>query len=187
MSALALAVAQVGRLRPTRLEVIAHHLVENAGCRLPRLVRRRRGGHAPTTRRARATYRAPGNRGRSRRLDPRPRSSCASGRKQEWQYPFLGSIRGGRNLTKSLPRPQPKAEPGCGDGQGPVLHRSRARPGAEREYRRALELNPGDTIARSRFAELLGQQGRADESIAEARSAVERDPLSSFRTRSGIR
>ena len=52
--------------------------------------------------------------------------------------------------------------------------------GAEREYRRALELNPGDTIARSRYAELLAQQGRAGESIAEARSAVDRDPLSSF-------
>ena len=50
--------------------------------------------------------------------------------------------------------------------------------GAEREYRRALELNPGDTIARSRYAEFLAQQGRAEESIAEARSAVDRDPLS---------
>lgn len=52
--------------------------------------------------------------------------------------------------------------------------------GAEREYRRALELNPGDTRARSRYAELLGQLARTDESIAEARAAVERDPLSSF-------
>ena len=49
---------------------------------------------------------------------------------------------------------------------------------AEREYRRALELNPGDTIARGSLAQLLGKQGRAEGSIAEARSAVERDPLS---------
>ena len=48
---------------------------------------------------------------------------------------------------------------------------------AEREYRRALDLNPGDTYARAVYALLLGTEGRADESVAEARSAVERDPL----------
>ena len=53
-------------------------------------------------------------------------------------------------------------------------------PGAEREYRRALALNPGDTIARANYALLLGQAGRADVSVAEARSAVERDPLSTL-------
>ena len=53
-------------------------------------------------------------------------------------------------------------------------------PGAEREYRCALDLNPGDTFTRSVRAVLLGQIGQADESIAEARAAVERDPLSVF-------
>ena len=52
--------------------------------------------------------------------------------------------------------------------------------GAEREYRRALELNPGDTFARCAYANLLGMVGRVDESVAEARSAVERDPVSPF-------
>ena len=52
--------------------------------------------------------------------------------------------------------------------------------GAEREYRRALELNPGDTFARSMYAHLLGDVGRVDDSVAEARSAVKRDPLSPF-------
>ena len=42
----ALAVAEIGRLRPKRLEVIAHHLMQNACCRLPRLVGRQREGHA---------------------------------------------------------------------------------------------------------------------------------------------
>ena len=51
-------------------------------------------------------------------------------------------------------------------------------PGAEREYRRALELDSHDAFARSHYAYLLGQLGRADESVAEARSAVERDPVS---------
>ena len=52
--------------------------------------------------------------------------------------------------------------------------------GAEREYRRALELNPGDTFARCSYANLLGMVGRVDEEVAEARSAVERDPVSPF-------
>ena len=52
--------------------------------------------------------------------------------------------------------------------------------GAEREYRRALELNPGDTFARCAYAQLLGMVGRVDESVAEARSAVERDPVAPF-------
>ena len=51
-------------------------------------------------------------------------------------------------------------------------------PGAEREYRRALELNPGDTFARTHYALLLGQQGKTDASIAEAQQAVVSDPLS---------
>ena len=50
-------------------------------------------------------------------------------------------------------------------------------PGAERECRRALDLNPGYTQARTVYALLLGVAGRADESVAEARAAVERDPL----------
>ena len=52
--------------------------------------------------------------------------------------------------------------------------------GAEREYRRALELNPGDTLARSSYALLLGNVGRADAGIAEARHAVDLDPLFVF-------
>ena len=50
--------------------------------------------------------------------------------------------------------------------------------GAEREYRRALELNPGDELARRNYANLLGTLGQGDPSIAEARSSVEHDPLS---------
>ena len=53
-------------------------------------------------------------------------------------------------------------------------------PGAEREYRRALELNPSDTQARAYHAMLLGCEGRADAAIAEATQAVARDPLDLF-------
>ena len=49
---------------------------------------------------------------------------------------------------------------------------------AEQAYRRALELNSGDEGTRTAYAWLLATLGRTDESLAEARSAVERDPVS---------
>ena len=49
---------------------------------------------------------------------------------------------------------------------------------AEREHRRALDLNPGDTFARVEYALALAQAGRSDEALTEARAAVETDPLS---------
>ena len=52
--------------------------------------------------------------------------------------------------------------------------------GAERAYRRGVELNSGDTEARGHYAALLGALGRTDQAIAEAEHAVERDPLSAF-------
>ena len=44
-----LSVAEISRLRPKRLEVLAHHLEQDARCGLPPLVGRRRGGHARTS------------------------------------------------------------------------------------------------------------------------------------------
>ena len=52
--------------------------------------------------------------------------------------------------------------------------------GAEREYRRALDLNPGDALVRCNHAVLLARQGRRDASVAEARHAVDHDPLSVY-------
>src|SRR5207245_6973959 len=50
--------------------------------------------------------------------------------------------------------------------------------GAEREFKRAIELNPNYAIVHHWYAHLLMQQGRAQESLAEARRAQELDPLS---------
>lgn len=50
--------------------------------------------------------------------------------------------------------------------------------GAEREYRRAIDLNPSDAWARGFYSSLLGRLGRTDASFAESEVAVERDPLS---------
>lgn len=49
---------------------------------------------------------------------------------------------------------------------------------AEREYQRALQLNPGYALAHDWYAGYLMYVGRLDEGIAEARRARELDPLS---------
>jgi TolB-like protein/DNA-binding winged helix-turn-helix (wHTH) protein/Tfp pilus assembly protein PilF len=51
-------------------------------------------------------------------------------------------------------------------------------PGAEGEYRRALELNPNDETAHQWYAEYLSGQGRHEEAIAEIRRAEEINPVS---------
>ena len=51
-------------------------------------------------------------------------------------------------------------------------------PKAEREYKRALELNPGNATIHHLYAGYLMYVGRYDEGIAEARLARDLDPLS---------
>lgn len=51
-------------------------------------------------------------------------------------------------------------------------------PGCEREFRRAIALNPNYAFAHDQFGMALGFQGRFDESIAEGKRAAELDPLS---------
>ena len=50
--------------------------------------------------------------------------------------------------------------------------------GAEREYRRAIELNPSYATAHHWYSDFLAMLGRADEALAEASRAAELDPLS---------
>ena len=50
--------------------------------------------------------------------------------------------------------------------------------GAEKEYKRAIELNPSYATAHQWYAEHLSEMGRHDEAIAEAKRAQELDPLS---------
>ena len=54
-------------------------------------------------------------------------------------------------------------------------------PGTEREYLRAIELNPADAITRQSYAIVyLAPMGRLDEAIEQMRVAEEIDPLSPF-------
>ena len=48
---------------------------------------------------------------------------------------------------------------------------------AEREFRRALELNPNEANAHHWYAFLLKQMGRSDEAMAEVKRAAELEPL----------
>ena len=50
--------------------------------------------------------------------------------------------------------------------------------GSEREFRRAIELNPNYAFAHDQYGYLLLWQGRFDESLAEMTRASELDPLS---------
>ncbi len=51
-------------------------------------------------------------------------------------------------------------------------------PSAEREFKRAIELNPNSALSHSRYAVYLETRGRFNESMAEAQRAQELDPLS---------
>jgi TolB-like protein/Tfp pilus assembly protein PilF len=58
------------------------------------------------------------------------------------------------------------------------LFRDRDRPAAEREFQRAIELNPGYPTARQWYAVLLSETGRDAEALKQAGEAVAIDPLS---------
>ena len=50
--------------------------------------------------------------------------------------------------------------------------------GAEREYKKAIDLNPKDALIRSGYATFLACMGRYAKAIAQAKKAVELDPVS---------
>ena len=54
-------------------------------------------------------------------------------------------------------------------------------PGAERAFRRAIELHPGYANARQWYGNFLSVMGRAEESIAEFERALALDPLSALK------
>ena len=51
-------------------------------------------------------------------------------------------------------------------------------PGAEREFKRGLELNPNLALAHNQYAMYLATLGRLDDAIAEVKQAQQLDPLS---------
>ncbi len=55
-------------------------------------------------------------------------------------------------------------------------------PRAEQEFKRAIELDPNSSVARSRYSVFLATISRNDEAIAEGRKAQQLDPLSPVTT-----
>jgi eukaryotic-like serine/threonine-protein kinase len=50
--------------------------------------------------------------------------------------------------------------------------------GAQREFRRAIQLNPNYATAHQWYSDLLAKTGRLEEAVVEAKRAVALDPLS---------
>jgi len=50
--------------------------------------------------------------------------------------------------------------------------------GGEREFKRAIDLNPSFLLARAQYGALLASEGRFEEALSEARQAQDFDPLS---------
>jgi len=50
--------------------------------------------------------------------------------------------------------------------------------GAEKEFRRAIELNPNYATARTWYSQILASESRHDEAVAESKRALELDPVS---------
>jgi serine/threonine-protein kinase len=67
---------------------------------------------------------------------------------------------------------------------GLVLHDDYDFAGAEREYKRALELNPNDARTHLQYGWLLSHFARHEEGLAKARRALEMEPLSLIINRS---
>ncbi|HUJ93332.1 MAG TPA: protein kinase [Candidatus Bathyarchaeia archaeon] len=53
-------------------------------------------------------------------------------------------------------------------------------PGAEQEFKRAVELNPSDAEAHRLYSAFLSAMGRADDALVEIRAAQDLDPVSIF-------
>jgi len=74
-----------------------------------------------------------------------------------------------------------KLDPQMGEAHNALaqarLHYDWDFPGAEREFRSALELKPGDGSIHHWYAHYLLAMGRAEESVAETRRALETNPL----------
>jgi serine/threonine-protein kinase len=100
----------------------------------------------------------------------------------------LLDIWAGLPTNETFPRAKAAAEKALSiDDQLPEAHTSLAYAihtyewdwkAAEREYRRAIELNPNYATAHQWYAEFLTSQGRFDEATREGQKALELDPMS---------
>lgn len=105
-------------------------------------------------------------------------------------YALLGGPEAGGDLSPNETLPKAKAaalkalelDETLAEGHVPLAHvkyhYDRDFAGAEREYKRAIELNPNYSVAHQWYAIYLTVVGRFDEGLAEIKRAIELDPLS---------
>jgi TolB-like protein/class 3 adenylate cyclase/cytochrome c-type biogenesis protein CcmH/NrfG len=94
-----------------------------------------------------------------------------------WSSAAEGFLRSREAITRALALEPDLAEAHAGMGWIQMSHDFDWH-GAERSYRRALELAPGNALVLHQSGFLVGNMGRFDEGIALGRRAVEQDPLS---------
>jgi len=94
-----------------------------------------------------------------------------------WIAPTEGYPKGKAAVKKALELDETLAEAHASLG-GITMFYDLDWAAAEREYKRAIELNPNDPIAYELYSYLLSAIGRLDEGIAMAKRALELDPLS---------
>jgi serine/threonine-protein kinase len=101
------------------------------------------------------------------------------------RYAGVGSQEGKEALAKARAAADTALalDPGVGEAhraRGMLLERAEFDvPGAERQYRRAVELSPQDSRATQSLANVTGELGRVDEALELTRHAVVLDPLRS--------
>jgi serine/threonine protein kinase/Tfp pilus assembly protein PilF len=105
-------------------------------------------------------------------------------------YALLGGPEAGGDMYPNETLPKAKAaalkalelDETLAEGHVPLGHvkcyYDRDLAGAEREYKRAIELNPNYSVAHHWYAIYLTVVGRFDEALAEIKRAIELDPLS---------
>ena len=102
-------------------------------------------------------------------------------------YIFWGQPGGGDSPKEALPQAKAAAtkalaiDDSLGEAHSALAHVIELHDwdwqGAEKEYRRSLELNPNDALARDWYGEYLQAMGRNEEGFAQVRQAMQLDPL----------
>ena len=118
------------------------------------------------------------------KLDPKFASAYAE---LAFAYNVAADNQGAYNPAEMMPKEEAAAERAVQlDDNSALAHASLAEfklafendwVGSEREFRRAIELNPNLAAAHDQLALVLADQGRLDEALAENQRATELDPL----------
>ncbi len=118
-------------------------------------------------------------------LDPRHAPALAGMADAYYRLSFTGGLAPTEAIAKARQAAKKALEidEGLGEAHGPLAHihsgYDRDYRAAEKEFQRALELNPSNAVTLRDYALYLVHTGRPDESLHQIQRALELDPLSS--------